>query len=969
MDVQTWTTISRLLDEALDLPPGARPTWLENLSAEHEALKPRLRAMLVQAPVSANEGFLVTLPKLAETLDTGVLDTPGMLDELAEAAAKAMAPGRLGAEASPGRLRPASPDDRAPGAAGLVADADRLRPDPWLGARLGPWRVADVLGRGGMGTVYRAERADGQYAQEVAVKLVRTGPRDPYAVERFRTERQVLAHLRHPNIAGLLDGGFAADGTPYLVMELVDGVPISDWCANERLSLEARLRLFRVVCDAVHHAHRSLVVHRDLKPSNIFVSRSGSVKLLDFGIAKLLDPGQWALGAPMTRAEMRLVTPEYGSPEQVEGGPITTASDVYALGVVLYELLTGVRPRKGSGTAGAHGDGTRRLIAAPSEAVRRLARPDPAESRRLTRRIRGDLDRIVLMALRDEPERRYASAGQLGEEIDRFLEGRAIVARPDTLGYRMRTFARRNRVAVTAAVVFVACLTAFGVVTALQARALAERGRLVGIERDKAEHVVKVLVDLFEATNPAVRPDGDRMPIGEFLAGAEERSLARLGEAPLVKAKLQQVFGLIHSERGEFAPARKAFEEALSEQRRLAGPDYPDALETLLALGVATRALGDHPGARRLLDESVDRHRRVYGDEHEKTATALAALAPIVAATDLDAERALLTRVLDLRRQVLRPNDPDLAAALGALAGHHRRRGDVDRSLDLYRQAFAVFRDPSERRHPTALGLMGDYAVLLGTVRAYEEAEVLLREAIAVGEEVLGPGTLTVANLTNNHAVALTSLGRHADAERALRDAFERHVGLFGDNHWRSRNIARNIGLVLAMQRRYDEAVIWMDRAVAIRSEGSDQAGLEGIRAQRAWVVFLLGRRAEALDAVTRAVSALEAMKDANDGYALAFSRIVLGRVLSLTGRPDAAGPPLSDALAWFERWGRLHPKYVEAQCEAARAQVLRGRSEDGRAELERCLPIYRAWGQADPFVVESFERLLATPEGVRPQP
>ena len=173
-----------------------------------------------------------------------------------------------------------------------------------------------------------------------------SGPRDPYAIERFRTERQVLAHLRHPNIAGLLDGGFASDGTPYLVMELVDGVPISEWCAAERLSLEARLRLFRVVCDAVHHAHRALIVHRDLKPSNIFVSRSGNVKLLDFGIAKLLDPAAWAFGSPVTRAEMQLITPEYAAPEQADGGQITTATDVYALGVVLYELLTGVRPRE-----------------------------------------------------------------------------------------------------------------------------------------------------------------------------------------------------------------------------------------------------------------------------------------------------------------------------------------------------------------------------------------------------------------------------------------------------------------------------------------------------------------------------------------------------------------------------------------------------------------------------------------------
>ena len=847
----------------------------------------------------------------------------------------------------------------------LIVDSprDNRDADPWLGTGLGPWRLVDVLGRGGMGTVYRAERADGQYEQEVALKLVRSGPRDPYAIERLRTERQVLAHLRHPNIAGLLDGGFASDGTPYLVMELVDGVPINEWCAAERRSLEESLRLFRVVCDAVQHAHRALIVHRDLKPSNIFVSRSGSVKLLDFGIAKLLDPAAWAFGSPVTRAEMQLITPEYAAPEQADGGPITTATDVYALGVVLYELLTGVRPRELSGAgAAAYAHGARPPVTPPSEVIRRAR--GAGESRRLERRLRGDLDRIVQTALRDEPERRYASAGQLGEEIDRFLEGRAVLAQPDTVSYRVRTFVRRNRLAVTAAAVLVSCLTTFGVVAALQARALAEQGRIAGLERDKAEQVVRVLVDLFETTNPAVRPDGDRMPIGQFLAGAEARALVQLGGAPLVRAKLQQVFGLIHAERGEFMPARTALEEALAAQRNLVGPDHPDALESLQALGQTIRELGDNESARRLLDESLARHRRIYGDEHDKTARAMVTVAPLVAATDLDAEKALLMRALEIRRRVLPPNDPDLAITLGALAGHHQRRGELERSRELYRQALALFRDPGERRHPASVSLMGDYASLLSTtLKAHDEAEATLREAIAVGEQVLGPGTLTVADLTNDLGVVLAAVGRHADAERALRDSFDRHVVLFGESHWRVRNVARNVGLVLALQQRYREGLPWMDRAVSIRvlEDGSD-IGLEGIRAQRAWVVFVVGRPAEALDAASRAVSAIEGMKDPNDGHVLAYSRIVLARLLSETGRPDAAEPAARAAAAWFERWGRSHPKFANAECEVGRAQMLQGQTMEGRIVLERCLPIYRAWGHADPRSVQSLDRLLADP-------
>ena len=507
-----------------------------------------------------------------------------------------------------------------------------------------------------------------------------------------------------------------------------------------------------------------------------------------------------------------------------------------------------------------------------------------------------------------------------------------------------------------------ACITAFGVVAALQARALAEQSRVARLEQDKAEQVVRVLVDLFETTNPAIRPDGDRIPIREFLAGAETRALAQLSNAPVVRAKLQQVFGLIHSERGEYTPAREALEEALAEQRRLVGPNHPDALESLHALGRVLHGSDDESRARSLLQESLDRHRGVYGDEHEKTARALAALAPLMASADLNAEGVLLSQALAVRRRVLPPNHPDLARNLGSLAENYRRRGELERSRETYRQAFAVFRNPSERQHPRAIALMSDYASLLVNMNAHVEAEAIQREAIALGLNVLGPGTLPVANLVNNRATTLTALGRHAEAEHAFREAFEQHVALLGESHWRVRNLARNIGVIVALQQRYDEALPWMDRAAAIRRtpSSSEDSGLEGVRAQRAWIVFQLGRREEALDDVTRAVSALAQMKDPNAEYWLAFVRVVLARLLTEMGRPHEAAAPARAALAWFERWGPSHPKYVDAECQLGRAQMLQGKTAEGRAALEHCLPIYRAWGQADRELVASIERLLA---------
>jgi serine/threonine-protein kinase len=753
----------------------------------------------------------------------------------------------------------------------------------------------------------------------------------------------------------------------------VDGIPITEWCVSERLPLEGRLRLFRVVCEAVQHAHRALVVHRDLKPSNIFVARSGNVKLLDFGIAKLLDPVAWDVESTATRAEMRLVTPEYGAPEQRQGGPTTTATDVYALGVVLYELLTGARPAAFStkGVAPLN-DGTSAPIMPPSEAVRRLAcvRPESGQAqkpgtgaeasrvtdrRKLARRIRGDLDRIVMTALRDEPDRRYASAGQLAEEIERFLDGRAVLAQPDTLRYRARKFVGRNRFAVTAAAVLASCITAFGIVAALQARAVAEQGRVARMEQAKAEQVVQVLVDLFETTNPAIRPDGDQMPIREFLAGAESRALTQLSSTPVVKAKLQQVFGLIHSQRGQYTPARETLEAALAEQRRLLGPDHPDTLESLHALGRVLYGSGDGERARTLLQESLDRHRRVYGDEHEKTARAIHALAPL--APNLDAAGALFSQALEVRQRVLPPNHPDLAMSLGALAQYHNLKADRERSRALYQRALAVFEGPGAR-HPKAVGLMNDYASLLGGLSLHAEAEAMQRQAITVGQQVLGPGTLIVANLTNNLGTTLTSLGRLAEAEHAFREAHAQHLALLGENHWRTRNLSRNVGRILALQQQYAEALPWMDRAIAVRAS-DDDAGREGIRAQRAWILFRMGRRAEALEQATAAVSALERMTK-RDGSVLAISRPLVARMLNEIGRPKDAEPPARAAVEWLERWGPSDPRHAEAACEMGRAQLLQGMTAEGRATLERCLPVYRAWGQADREVVESLERLLA---------
>lgn len=395
----------------------------------------------------------------------------------------------------------------------LVPDALPREPesDPFIGVRLGPWRVLEPIGRGGMGVVYLAERADGQYEQRVALKIVRSSPRGTTG-SRFKAETRILARLSHPNIARLLDAGCTPEGSAYLVMEYVDGSAITEHCDAHQLTIEERLRLFLTAARATQHAHQSLVVHRDLKPSNIFVSRSGEVKLLDFGIAKLLEADHPV--AEETSPEWRALTPAYAAPEQLRGEAVTTAADVYVLGSVLYELLTGSRPSRRAADP-ATGMPIDDLPAAPSVSIRRRLRTDETtliriatvrrtSPSRLARRLDGDIDRVVLKALQPEPERRYGSAGQLADDIERLLEGRPVEAQPDSLWYRARRFVGRHRLAASVAAVASVTILVFGVLALLQARAAAIERDRARLQADRAERAARLVADLFSLAEPGV---------------------------------------------------------------------------------------------------------------------------------------------------------------------------------------------------------------------------------------------------------------------------------------------------------------------------------------------------------------------------------------------------------------------------------------------------------------------------------
>ncbi|MGH7466713.1 MAG: serine/threonine protein kinase, partial [Longimicrobiales bacterium] len=433
------------------------------------------------------------------------------------------------------------------------------------GRRIGPYRIAHELGRGGMGVVYLALREDGQFRHRVALKLLRGSADADELYRRFLAERQILASLQHPNISQLLDGGVGDGRLPYLVMEYVEGVPITEYCDRHRLTLTARVRLFLEVCDAVHHAHKNLILHRDLKPSNILVTSTGQVKLLDFGIAKLLNPVLGGVEQPITRTDQRVLTPEYASPEQIRGDPLSTASDVYALGVVLYQLIAGQLPYKLTTRSAQE---LTDLICVreperPSTVVARAASAAGAAARDLTaqrwqRALRGDLDAIAMMALRKEPARRYGSAELLAQDMARFLDGLPVLAQRGSRRYRMGKFLRRHRIEAVAAMFVTASLLTGAGLTLWQASvARSERDRastaLAESEQALAQsnRISAFLTSLFEANDPT-RALGGEVTASELLRRGS-RQVDQLEDQPIVQATMFDVLGRVHRSLGEYA--------------------------------------------------------------------------------------------------------------------------------------------------------------------------------------------------------------------------------------------------------------------------------------------------------------------------------------------------------------------------------------------------------------------------------
>ncbi|MEM1204532.1 MAG: serine/threonine-protein kinase [Acidobacteriota bacterium] len=744
-----------------------------------------------------------------------------------------------------------------------------------LGRRLGPYRILRELGHGGMGSVYLAERTDQQYQQQVAVKLLKAGLGSGDLVARFRLERQILANLAHPGIARLLDGGTLGDGRPYLVMELIDGEPIVAHCGRRRLPLERRVELFREVCDAVSYAHRRLVIHRDLKPSNILVTADGAPKLLDFGTAKLVDTS--GDEAPMTAPGLRLLTPDYASPEQLRGETITTASDVYSLGVVLFELLTGTRPFS---RGDALGVGPRAEGAEPP-------RPSAAVPPQDARALEGDLDNIVGMALRDEPLRRYPSVDQLSEDLGRYLADLPVRARPDTVGYRTGKWIRRHRALAVALTMAVLALLGGILAASWQARE-------AQAQRQMAEAAFEFVVGVLKESDPR-ESGGEEVTARQILDRGADRLLVSPPDRPELRVRLLDTIADVYFQLGVIDRAEVLLEEARGVADAHAGALSESRATVLDRLGQVYGVRGDPDAAAALLEEALDLRRRRHGDRHPRVADSYNSLGVYHYATgELAAARDFHERALELRRALGVPG-PRIADSLNNLGTVLLALGEPEAAQERLRQALDVRRANYGDPHPKLANSLNNLAAARLSAGALGEAAELFRGAYEMQDRLYGGAdhrrsAATLANL----ALVEGRLGRTASAEGLYGEALAMWRRLGGDDHPEVAAILHDLGVLFADAGEPARAAEQFRLAI----DAAADAGIQSLyRSDLAWHLHRSGRHEAAAEEFRRLLpGAAEGASKSGDGLDLATVSYGLGLSLAALGDPGA-GEALRRAL------------------------------------------------------------------------
>jgi serine/threonine protein kinase/Tfp pilus assembly protein PilF len=661
------------------------------------------------------------------------------------------------------------------------------------GQVLGAYTLVSEIGHGGMGSVWLAVRNDGRFEGRVAVKILNVALADRTGGARFRREGSILARLSHPHITRLLDAGVTPSAQPYLVLEFVEGEHIDRFCDSRGLNVETRIRLLLDVLGAIAHAHANLIVHRDIKPSNVLVTAGGQVKLLDFGIAKLLeDADQPADTALLTRENGCALTAAYAAPEQVTGGVVTTATDVYSSGALLFALLGGER-----------------RIGSVAESIQAIAGaefpPIPG--------VRGDLATIVQKALKKNSAERYASAGAFAEDLRRYLDHEPIRARPDTWAYRTKKFLRRRWRGIAAAAATGLLIASFAGFYTVRLAAERNRARL---EAEKANKVSDLLTSLLTASDPYATREVKEPTVRALLDAGAARAEKELTGQPELKAQLLTVMGRVYQRLGVYEKAQALLEEAVAIGR--ARPESASLAASLSDLGVLYRARGDYSGAAPALEEALAMRRRLLGPEHRDVAETIAALAVVYRNLgDLTRAESLLRESLRIRRKVLGDESPDTGTSMNDLGLVLWDRGQLPEAALLFRQSLAILRKSFGEDNANTASVLDNLALVTEDLGDKVTAEALFREGLAIRRNVLDPKHTDIALSLNNLSHLLRESRRYDEAEAALREALEIARPALGPDHPILAAYMANLGSVLLAQRKAAMAEPLIRQALEIR--------------------------------------------------------------------------------------------------------------------------------------------------------
>ena len=618
--------------------------------------------------------------------------------------------------------------------------------DPYIGKQIGNYLIEGEAGIGGMGLVYSGKRNDKEFEHKVAIKILKHGITSEYLLKRFQIERQTLANLQHKNIARLLDGGRTNDGLPYLVMELIDGTPITEFCDKEKLSIQARLKIFRKVCEAVQYAHQNLVIHRDLKPGNILVTKEGIPKLLDFGIAKLIDEELVENNEGLTRTGVWHLTPEYASPEQIKGEKITTASDVYSLGVLLYQILTGYQPYKISNNSPSAISKiiTEEKIQKPSDRVKDLSETN-IESKlflkdKISNQLKGDLDNIVSKAMHKDPARRYVSVEQFSEDIRRHLAGLPVIAQKDTAGYRLSKFIQRHKVGFVSSIGFIVFLIVSFIAIIWQANVAANERDNAKLEAQKVETVNKFLQDMLSSVDPT--EIGRDVKVYDVLKKASLDVGNNFARHPDIEASVRKTIGVTLTNLGEFDEAKPHLIKSLELNNKVYGSASYQSAESMHELALYYHWIGD-----------------------------------------LNLADSLYTKSIMILRNNSDSPPREIAGAINDLGILKQEQAKYQESLKLLREALNIYQKNFGETDRDVASTLNNLALTLESLNDIDGAEKYYQKSLAVYLKLYSPDRPEIATIYNNLAYIYIDKDNLNKAEEYFKKSLELKINAFGKNH------------------------------------------------------------------------------------------------------------------------------------------------------------------------------------------